>query len=360
MSAAPEVGGAPQDRRAGEREAYLATTEWRRAEVVPLGSDASIRQYFRLVGGPVPALLMDAPSAARSAPCPPAADEEERRRLGYPAMVRGSGSSILAYGAVSRLLAERGIVAPAVLDARVDAGFAIVEDLGPVPVAHAVGSRAEELRLYHLAADVLERLRAVKAVPGEVSGWPLQTYDMLAYEAEAALLAEWYLPRELGLPLTDSGAQDLSDAWRVVLGRLSAPDRLVHRDFHAENLVVCGDGIGVLDFQDMMVGQAAYDWVSLLEDARRDVDPGVRAEIMARGRDNAPDPEGFERDCAILAAQRNAKILGLFARLAHRDGKPRYRALMPRVRALFAEDLRREPLRPVAEVLGRIAPGFPA
>lgn len=340
-----------------ERRAFLETTAWRDAEIVPIPADASIREYARLEGGPGPALLMDAAAAVKSPPCPPQADEDERRRLGYPAMVRGSGSALTAFEAASKVLAARGVVTPDVLASDHARGLAIIEDLGRRMVVTELGSHPEkELALYKDAASVLERLRAEPAAPGERHGWPFQAYDRLAYATEAALLAEWYVPRALGREVEEADRAALAAAWDEVLGRLSEPRALVHRDFHAENLLLTERGIGVIDFQDLMIGQAAYDWASLLEDARRDVAPDVREAVYAMGVQGADDSEAFARDYAILAAQRNAKILGLFARLIHQDGKPKYERFIPRVAALLKIDLAREPLRPVADVLRKVAP----
>lgn len=342
--------------RAEERLTFLSGSDWRHADVIALGSDASIRQYFRLEGGPKPALLMDAPSAAQTPPCPPEADDAERRRLGYGALVRGSGSSLIAYDAASQLLAERGVLVPRVLAADISSGFAIIDDLGAELVSDAAKRADEERGLYLAAADILDHLREKPSAPGEVHGWSFQAYDQLAYEVEADLLAEWYLPKMHGHELSDQDRERLVCAWRQVFAQLSPPQHLVHRDFHADNLIIAVGQIGVLDFQDMMIGQAAYDWASLIEDARRDVDAGLRNELYARGRDGADDPQAFETDYSILAAQRNAKILGLFARLAYRDGKKRYIDLMPRVRTFFAEDLARPALAPVASVMRELCP----
>ncbi|GGY37311.1 aminoglycoside phosphotransferase family protein [Parvularcula lutaonensis] len=340
-----------------ERKAFLATTPWRDAEIVPIPADASVREYARLVGGPSAAMLMDAEAAAKTPPCPPDADEEERKRLGYPAMVRSSGSALLAFEAASKVLAERGVIVPEVCVSDHGRGLAVIEDLGARMMRDAIEHRPDtELSFYKEAAAVLEKLRGNPVEPGERHAWPFQTYDRLAYRAEAALLEEWYLPRVLGLRLPNEDVARLGEAWDDVLSGLSKADRLVHRDFHAENLLLTDRGIAVIDFQDMMVGQAAYDWASLLEDARRDVSPEVRDAVYALGVQGAEDPEAFERDYAILAAQRNAKILGIFARLIHRDGKPKYERFIPRVAALLKADLAREPLRPVAEVLRVVAP----
>ncbi|MEM1380046.1 MAG: phosphotransferase [Pseudomonadota bacterium] len=326
------------------------------AAIIRLGSDASIRQYFRLDGGPRPALLMDAPDAATAPPCPPGADPAERERLGYGALVRGSGSSLIAYEAAARMLAARGVRVPEVLRSDVRGGFAIIEDLGAARVADVAHDPAIETRLYQQAADLLDVLRSEPAAPGEAFGWAFQTYDALAYRTEAALLAQWYFPKILHRTLTEQEVVELDHAWAETFDLLSAPNALVHRDFHADNLMVVGDGIGVLDFQDLMIGQPAYDWASLIEDARRDVSIDLRTALYQRGVARAANAEAFERDYAILAAQRNAKILGLFARLAARDGKERYLDLIPRVLDFFREDLERPALARVQRLLQHLAP----
>ena len=342
--------------RAEERAAFLSSTPWSGATVIPLGSDASIRQYFRLEGGPSAALLMDAPSAAQEPPCPPEASEAQSRQLGYGALVRGSGSSLVAFEAAAQVLASCGVLVPKVMTRDLERGFAIVDDLGEQLISDVAKDPSGEARLYHAAADVLERLRSVEQEPGDAHGWPLQTYDSVAYLEEVRLLTEWYLPKVLGRELTDGDVDALDAVWSEAFQQLSAPRHLVHRDFHADNLLLSRGTIGVLDFQDLMIGQAAYDWMSLIEDARRDTPRALREELYQRGVQGSDDPTAFETDYAVLAAQRNAKILGLFARLAYRDGKRRYLDLMPRVLKFFTMDLSREPLKNVRQELERLAP----
>ena len=193
-------------------------------------------------------------------------------------------------------------------------------------------------------------------------------YDALALEAEALLLIEWYWPLKKGAPAAENLCTEYVALWRETLTGLSAPHTFVLRDFHAENLLwlPAREGVkrvGVIDFQDALYGAAAYDLVSLLEDARRDVDPALAESMIAYYlRFGGPqlDAEGFRRDYAILAAQRNAKILGIFARLAKRDNKPRYLDLLPRVEGHFRRDLARPALAPLraffAKHLPEIAP----
>ncbi|HNR78333.1 MAG TPA: phosphotransferase, partial [Parvularculaceae bacterium] len=167
---------------------------------------------------------------------------------------------------------------------------------------------------------------------------------------------EQIAPREL--PARDDQRTDYLAAWRPILKKLTPPSLMVLRDFHAENLLWLPDRdgfrrAGIIDFQDGLVGNPAYDLVSLLEDARRDVSPALANAMIERYAAGAAaigdfDEGAFRRDYAILGAQRNAKILGIFARLINRDKKPRYQDFIPRVEAHFRGDLAHPDLAPVA------------
>jgi aminoglycoside/choline kinase family phosphotransferase len=158
-----------------------------------------------------------------------------------------------------------------------------------------------------------------------------------------------------GIEVDDTAAYDA--AWREVLaplGERQRPGVTVLRDYHAENIMLLGpdaaDGApqGLIDFQDALVGHPAYDLVSLLQDARRDVSPGLEAEMLAHYRAGISVGDSFDADYARLGAQRNAKIVGIFARLWQRDGKPRYLPMIPRVWAAMERDLAHPALEPVA------------
>ncbi len=156
----------------------------------------------------------------------------------------------------------------------------------------------------------------------------------------------------------DWGRTEYRAAWAPVLAKLPAPSIMALRDYHAENLLwlPARDGFkraGIIDFQDGLVGNPAYDLVSLLEDARRDVAPELADAMIRRYALGAAklidfNETDFRRDYAILGAQRNAKILGIFARLINRDGKPRYADFFPRVEGHFRRDLAHPDLAPVA------------
>jgi aminoglycoside/choline kinase family phosphotransferase len=347
---------AHDEARSAARDRFLAQTPWSGARLEPLVPDASPRLYFRLIGGPSRAVLVDAPGAATEPPCPPGADEEQRRELGYVACARLAGNALAAGRAAADVLRSCGIDAPRTLEALEAEGFAIVEEVVGEPLANACEDEGAEDTFYRQAAELLLRLEGCSAGPDAAEGWTYQTYDRLAYETEVALLHEWYLPGLIGRKLEDDEIRRLDAAWNETFATLSEPRSWVHRDFHAENIISTAKGLAVIDFQDMMIGQAAYDWVSLIEDARRDVSVGVARAVHAIGVQAASDPGRFETDYAVLAAQRNAKILGLFTRLAHRDGKKRYLGMIDRVRRHFLADLARPAVRPVKTELEDIAP----
>lgn len=334
--------------RSEARRTFLSAAGWSAAQIHPLAGDASTRSYQRLILGERRALLMDAPPTAESAACPPDASVDERRRLGYNALARLAGPNLNAFTAIAETLRGAGLSAPEVFAADPAHGFALIEDLGDALYVHAIEAFANEPILYEAAVDALLQLAAANPPAPATEAYRMLDYDRAALQAEVALLIEWCWPLKTGGDAPPSLQADYFAAWTPALTALSAPSMLVLRDYHAENLIWLPDRkgaarVGVIDFQDALFGAPAYDLVSLLEDARRDVSPDL-AEAMIRrycaGAGGGFDEESFRRDYAILGAQRNAKILGIFARLYKRDGKPRYLDFLPRVEAHFRDDLR--------------------
>jgi aminoglycoside/choline kinase family phosphotransferase len=192
----------------------------------------------------------------------------------------------------------------------------------------------------------------------------LPPYDAERFLAEAALLVDWYAPAALGEPLTDARRAEYLDLWRTLLPQAALPyDTLVLRDYHVDNLMLLPDrsgvqGCGLLDFQDAVCGPPSYDLVSLLDDARRDVPADLRRRMTERYIAAFPslDRGAFLQSAAILAAQRNCKILGIFTRLWRRDGKPRYLVHLPRIWRLLERELAHPALTPIARWLDRHLP----
>ena len=365
MGAAPERTADMTPARESARRAFLAAAGWGDAARAPLAGDASSRRYERLRRGADTAILMDAPPAAEAAACPPDADAAARRALGYNAMARLAGPDLKRFIAIAEALRRRGLSAPEIYAAEPERGLALLEDLGDDLFARAIPAGADAQTLYETATDLLAALHAAipeTAAASEVASLAQQkppaplAYDRLALETEITLFLDWYLPHAGGrmgggaVASPDLRASYLA-VWAPALAGLeAAAEVLVLRDFHAENLLwLPGRAgvarVGLLDFQDAVIGPAAYDLVSLLEDARRDVAPDLAAAMRDRycaaraAADSDFETARFRAAYALCGAQRNAKILGIFMRLAHRDGKRRYLDLIGRVRRHLIRDL---------------------
>ncbi|MBA4802753.1 MAG: phosphotransferase [Euryhalocaulis sp.] len=344
--------------------AFVAEAGWGDAEIGPLAGDASTRRYLRLTRGAETAVVMDAPPGAEAPACPPDAGLQARKDLGYNALARLAGPRGAAYAGLADYLEKQGLSAPHIHAADLTRGLMLLEDLGDKLFARQMAQGADERELYHAAADALAMVHDRKppdAVEYQGETWPLLTYDDIAAIAEADLLFDWYLPWQ-GAKLDAEARRGWEAAWREVLAEAPGGSVLTLRDYHAENLLWLDDRqgaarVGLLDFQDALIGHPAYDLVSLAEDARRDVSPAMQADIMDRYCSAAgiADRKSFESAYAIWGAQRNAKILGIFVRLTQRDGKPRYLDFLPRVEAYFRRDMAHEALTPVRQWMERHA-----
>lgn len=319
---------------------FLEAAGWGDAAIAPLAGDASNRRYLRLARDVETAVLMDAPP--------------ER------------GEDVRPFLAVTDWLRAHGLSAPRPMAADVEAGLLLLEDLGDdLFVHHAARHPADERTLYAAAVDLLAGLAA--SPPAARIGSGAATMDLAAYNEavlarEAALFTGWWLPA------VSTVSQGMADDFAGLAAAATAPvagarDVLVLRDYHAENLLwlparAGAARIGLLDYQDALAGHAAYDLVSLLEDARRDTTPELQGAMVRRYLAARPelDPEGFRAAYAALGAQRNLKIIGIFARLARRDGKSRYLAMIPRVWRHLERDLSHPALAPLADWVARHAP----
>jgi len=290
---------------------FLRTLGWDDGEILPLAGDASFRRYFRVVAPGRSAVLMDAP--------PP---EEDPR----------------PFIDIACWLHERGFGAPEIFGSDLAHGLVLLEDFGDARLRETVDAAPEsELRLYEAASDILVQLRdhAAADVPA---------YDTSYLHREAALLTDWYCP-SIGV---DADIDGYRAAWDQVFGfALAERPVTVLRDYHAENIMLVERGLGLLDFQDALAGHPAYDLVSLLQDARRDVHPELEAALLDRYLRITGAGDAFVTAYHVLGAQRNAKIVGIFTRLWQRDGKPRYPGLCPRVWGYLNRDLDHPALAPV-------------
>ena len=332
---------------------FLNNAGWGEAEVSPLPGDASTRRYARLRHGARKAMLMDQPQGAEAAVAAPDADEATRRKLGYNAVARLAGADCRRFAAVSNYLSARGISAPKILAADYGQGLLLIEDLGDDLFTEVVTSKNGE-QLYGAAVEILAKLHTEAAPkflpPPPDNGLPLFVYDEVALIAETDLMLEWYFPFALNRPATEAEYKEHRTLWKAALDAIQGGDIvLVHRDYHAQNLLWLPEReglarVGIIDFQDAVAGSRAYDLISLVEDARRDVpaplaESATRHYIEAAKAFGAPvDEERFRAEMAVMAAQRNTKIVGIFARLFLRDGKRRYLDYLPRVWGYLEQD----------------------
>jgi aminoglycoside/choline kinase family phosphotransferase len=309
--------------RAARRAVFVQSIGWGDADERLLAGDASFRKYFRLTRRGGTAVVMDAP--------PPQEDVRPFVRIG-------------------RHLLAMKLSAPEILAVDEANGFLLLEDLGDDTYARALAAGGNEGELYTRATDVLI---AIHAAPDRGLLPELGRYEGEALIDAAMLLPEWYLPEATGRPTPPDMSEAYRAAWRSCLAALTpAPGTLLLRDFHKDNLLwLQRPGVracGLLDFQDAQRGHPSYDLVSLIEDARRDVSPAVQRACLARYlAATGLDPQDFRTGFALMAAQRHARIIGLFVRLLRRDDKPEYLPHLPRVWRMFERALQHPALEPL-------------
>jgi aminoglycoside/choline kinase family phosphotransferase len=337
-----------------EREAlkagFLQAAGFGDARREPMGGDASTRQYERLHRGGATYIFMDQPPSVETAPCPPSATPEERAKLGYNALARLAAGRVDAFVATAGWLRAQGLSAPAVLAAEPAKGLAVLEDLGDDLFARLIEAGQDEAPLYDAAISALARMHeapVTDVLSYDGVTWPFLTYDETALATADRLLVEW-LPKLR--PQLAFGAEAVAE-WEAVWAPIRAYGAanatvFCHRDYHAENLLWlptrAGPArVGMVDFQDALRAHPSWDLHSLLQDARREVPEALEQAMIARYLAARPgvDAEAFRADYAGLAALNAARILGIFARLIVRDGKPRYAAFIPRMQRMLARNL---------------------
>jgi N-acetylmuramate 1-kinase len=346
--------------REAERRAFLAAAGLGDARREPLPGDASTRRYERLFPPKGPSLmLMEQAASAESPPADPSWSPERRRAEGWNAIARLSAGRIEAFAAVAAHLRSVGLSAPDMPALDAPAGLALLEDFGEGVFARVIENGQDETPLYFAAVEALARLHATGApatLTGPAGDWPLQTYDETALQGGADLFVEW-LPRlRPDLRFDEAALTKWREAWAPVVAEGAAgASVMAHRDYHAENLIWLPerDGVarvGMIDFQDAVRAHPSWDLHSLLQDARRDVSPELEAEALDRyfAVAKVSDRADFLRGYAGLATLNEARILGIFARLIARDGKPRYAAFMPRMWAHLNRNLTKPGLEGVA------------
>jgi len=242
---------------------------------------------------------------------------------------------------IRHLFDDGGVRVPGLLAADLEQGFLLLEDLGDETLLPALTDASVDL-WYPRALDLLSRMAAI-----DVAACGLEPYNIERLQTEMDLFADWFMPGLLGYPL-DSAARDLFDglSQRLIASALEQPQVVVHRDFHSRNLMVLGDDLAVIDFQDAVVGPVTYDPVSLLKDCyirwprARQLEwlMAHQKALIDRGL-SVRDRDRFVRWFDLIGLQRHIKVLGIFARLKLRDGKPGYLDDLPLVLAYTREAL---------------------
>jgi N-acetylmuramate 1-kinase len=316
---------------------------WEEAERRHMQGDASTRAYELLVkpDGDKAVLVIS----------PPRADGPPVRGGRPYSAIAHLAEDIRPFVAMDEALIAQGFSAPRIFAADLGAGLAVLEYLGDEGMVDADGPRPER---YSEAMRLLAHLHG-KKLSDEIAfsggAYRLPAYDLGAFLVEVELLVEWFAPHILGVQLASGARAQYENAWRTVLaGPLAGPKTWTLRDFHSPNLLWLanrgGDQrVGLLDFQDAVLGPPAYDLVSLLQDARVTVADELELKLLGaysfirKNTEEDFDVVAFTTSYAIMGAQRASKILGIFARLDKRDGKPAYLAHIPRVKAYLKKDL---------------------
>ena len=305
--------------RGREMRGFLDAAGWEGIVPVPLAGDASFRRYYRLCGRGRRAVLMDAP--------PPQ-------------------ENVAPYITVSGLLRELGLSAPEIFAEDRMRGFLLIEDFGDDTYTRLLDRGADEGELYALAVDTLVELQRAVEIR-RVRGLPVPPYDAARLLAEAALLVDWYMPAALGALLSQDAREEYFDIWRSILPQAALlGGTLVLRDYHVDNLMVlrgrsgCGAAVCSIS-RTLCRGRPAMISYRCSRTPAAMSEPSCGAPMTERYLAAFPrlDRAAFLRSAAILAAQRNCKILGIFTRLWKRDGKPGYLAHIPRVWRLLEQDL---------------------
>jgi hypothetical protein len=298
--------------------------------MTPLAQDASYRRYWRLDEGGQSAVLMDAP--------PP--------------------EDLSAFVRVAMHLAGLGLSVPVIRAIDLEAGLLLEEDLGD-GIFSRIMTAANAVELFDAAVDVLVIIHRAPP-PADLPAWGADEMT----ETALGTLFDWWWPASFGAPAPESARADVRAALRDILAPLRAgPSGFVHRDYFAGNLVWLPERagprrVGVLDFQSAAIGHPAYDVVSLVEDARRDIPAEIRAHVIARYLAARPELEAaaFRAACAVCAAQRHLRVAGQWVRLARRDDRPHYLAHGARTWGLLDNALRAPEVAPLARALDRWIP----
>ncbi|PTM96019.1 tRNA (adenosine(37)-N6)-threonylcarbamoyltransferase complex ATPase subunit type 1 TsaE [Mycoplana dimorpha] len=330
---APE-GIAARVRRTLDIRAFLADAGLADARRRHLTGDASARAYEHIHAGGQRLVLMDSP---RHPPGPILANGKYYQQIAHIA------EDVRPFVAIAAHLGSRGFAAPVVFHQDLDRGILLLEDLGQDGILDSHGRPIAERYLESVAALAkLHGQPAQATIPvGDGSDYHIPDFDHDAMQIEVSLLTDWYLPWKAGRKTDEGLRAEYRAIWSALIARLAAAEKnLLLRDFHSPNIIWRPDAtdigrIGIIDFQDAMIGPTAYDVASLVQDARVDIPADLSARMMEhyltlRAGSGAFDRDAFLEAWHIMAAQRNCKLAGIWVRLLQRDGKPAYMRHMPR------------------------------
>lgn len=337
---------------------FLTAAGWGEAQRGYLTGDASARGYETVsLEGEKPRILMNSPPLVLG---PPVKDGKAYAEIAH------TSRTVAAFVGVDRALAEAGAGVPEIYAQDLDRGFLLIEHLGSEGIVDRGGSPIAER--YVAAAGLLASLHGkpwawhLPLAPGLFHDVP--PFDRGAMLIEVELLLDWYVPWLTGVPVSDGLRKDFGAVWNDLIDRLDGAEiGLVQRDYHSPNIIwredrSGHDRLGIIDFQDALIGPLAYDVASLAMDARVTIPPDIEAAVVSayvspRKAAGSFDEEAFAEAYAIMAAQRNSKILGIFVRLDRRDGKPQYLRHLPRIRDYLRRALAHAALAPLTSLYGR-------
>jgi len=297
-------------------------------EIIPQKADASFRIYFRIVTKNNSFMVMDSPP-----------DKEP----------------IDLFVKIGKHLIEQGFNAPKLFKIDLENGFLLLEDFGDNTFTNLLKSGYDSKKLYFLATDLLINLHKSPFI----TSLAVNPYDIPSYLREVKLLSDWYIPYYYG-EMSVKNQSDWEKIWLKVLGELPMMrSTLVLRDYHAGNIMLLkNDKCGLLDFQDALIGNPAYDLMSLLQDVRLDINKDIVKDNYEYYKKSMNYGEEFDKSYQILSAQRHAKVLGIFVRLSIRDNKNNYLQYLPRSLLLFEKSLQNPYLLPVKQFLEKNYPNF--
>lgn len=349
-------------------DAIIQKAGFENCQRIKLMEDASTRSYERLYKDNQTAILMKAPPGNENPPCPKDADADERLDLGWNATSRLAGSRVEAFVALSNFLSRNGFSTPRIYASDVEEGLAIIEDLGNDLYAEVLkgGDKFLEQSLYTLAGELLAKLHNTEIpleLPAPNGAWHLLEFDALALTVNADLFVSW-VPQFLGM---EAYSQEILAEWAQIRSDLIAkilkhPRELTLRDYHAENMLYLHDReglarIGLLDFQDAVIGFRAWDFSMLLHDARRDVSKDAHeAAIKAYVNVMRVDEADLRHEIDLEGAINILRIIGIFSRLIERDKKEKYRAFMPRMVGHLENVLKNPELQALKNWIDKYAP----